>query len=212
MRRGTKPSKAKVESKRPEAPKSRKSEGSRVRDLEERLAEAREQQAATAEILRVISQSPTDVVPIFNTIAESAWRLCAATRAAVYRFDGSLVHFGAHHGYSAEALAIARALSPSPPDRSRAATRAIIDRTVVHIPDVFEDTEHRQPDLARAVGVRSLLGVPMLRDGEPLGAIVVGREDPGPFSEDQIALLRTFADQAVIAIENVRLFTELEAR
>jgi signal transduction histidine kinase/putative methionine-R-sulfoxide reductase with GAF domain len=176
------------------------------------LTEALDQKTATAEILRVISGSPTDVVPIFATIAESAWRLCAATRAAVYRFEGGLVHFVAHHGYSAEAVAIARALSPSPPTRDRAATRAIFDRTVVHIPDVFEDAEHHQPDLARAAGVRSLLGVPMLRDGEPLGAIVVGRGDPGPFSEGQIALLQTFADQAVIAIENVRLFTELQEK
>ena len=181
MRRGAKPTKARVESKRPAAPKPPKSDDARVRDLEKRLAEAQgreteglkreaeaqEQQAATAEILGVISQSPTDVAPIFDTIAESAWRLCAATRAAVYRVHGGLVHFVAHHGYSVEALAIARALSPSPPDRSRATTRAIVDRTVVHIPDVFEDTEHRQPDLARAVGVRSLLRVPMLRDGEP---------------------------------------------
>jgi two-component system NtrC family sensor kinase len=233
MRRGSKPSKAKVERERSEPPESRKSESSSVRDLEERLAEALKREAeaqgrlqtrnrelaealeretATSEILRVISGSPTDVAPIFDTIAERAWRLCGATRAAVYRFDGSLVHFVAHHGYSAEALGIARALSPSPPDRSRAATRAIIDRTVVHIPDVFEDTEHRQPDLARAVGVRSLLGVPMLRNGEPLGAFFVGREHPGPFSDGQIALLQTFADQAVIAIENVRLFKELQER
>ena len=174
--------------------------------------EALERQTATAEILKVISSSPTDVQPVFDTIAENAWRLCAATRAAVYRFDGGLVHFVAHHGYSAEALAIARGLSPSPPDRNRAATRAIVDRTVVHIPDVLTDPEHRHPDLARAVGVRSLLGVPMLRNGEPLGAVFVGRGDPGTFSEGQINLLKAFADQAVIAIENVRLFTELEAR
>ena len=176
------------------------------------LTEALEQQTATSEILGVISGSPTDVTPIFDTIAESAWRLCAATRAAVYRFEGGLVHFVAHHGYPAEALAVARGLSPAPPDRARAATRAIFDRTVVHIPDVFEDAEHRQPDLARAVGVRSLLAVPMLRDGEPLGSVVVGRGEPGPFSESQIALLQTFADQAVIAIENVRLFTELQEK
>ena len=184
----------------------------RVERLTGELNESLEQQTATAEILRVISGSPTDVAPIFDTIAESAWRLCAATRAAVYRFDGALVHFVAHHGYPDEALAIVRTRSPSPPDRSLAVTRAILDRTVVHIPDVFEDTEHRQPDLARAVGVRSLLSVPMLRDGEALGAIVVGRGDPGPFSGGQIALLQTFADQAVIAIENVRLFNELQEK
>src|SRR5262249_55112376 len=92
------------------------------------------------------------------------------------------------------------------------AGRAILGRTVIHLPDIELDQEFRHPELPRAVGFRSVLSVPMLRDSVPLGAISVARAEPGPFSDNQIDLLKTFANQAVIAIENVRLFKELEAR
>jgi signal transduction histidine kinase len=176
------------------------------------ITEALEQQTATSEILRVISSSPTDITPIFDAIAESAWRLCGATISAVYRFDGALVHFIAHHGFTPEALAIARARFPSPPERGNVASRAIFERAVAHVHDVNEDPDHRAGDYARALGIRNLLGVPMLLDGQPVGAVVVGRAEPGRFSDSQVGLLQTFADQAVIAIENVRLFRELDAR
>src|SRR5262249_19057718 len=124
------------------------------------LTETLEQQTATSEILRVISSSPTDIAPIFDAIAENAWRLCNATVPAVYRFDGTLVHFIAHHGFTPDALAIARRRFPSPPDRGNVASRAIFERAIVHLRDVETDPDHHAGDYARALGIRNLLGVP----------------------------------------------------
>jgi GAF domain-containing protein/DNA-binding response OmpR family regulator len=174
------------------------------------LSESLEQQTATAEILRVISSSPTDVQPVFDTIAEHAWRLCDATVSGVCRFDGELVHVVAL-GNVAPDSAIARAF-PMPANRRSGAARAVATGQVVHIPDVFEDPDHGVAEQAAGSGFRSTLGVPMLRDGVAIGSIVVGRGRPGPYSGRHIDLLKTFADQAVIAIENVRLFTELQSR
>jgi GAF domain-containing protein len=175
------------------------------------LTEALEQQTATSDILRVISSSPTDVQPVFDAIARDAMRLCNADYSVVGKFDGELLHLVAHELVRPEGVQALLRLFPMRPDRSTTSSRAILDRAVVHIPDVLED-----PDYSRtaALGIRnrSTLGVPMLRDGSPIGAISVGRFEPKPFSEKQIALVKTFADQAVIAIENVRLFTELDAR
>jgi signal transduction histidine kinase len=214
MRRGGKPAKAKVEAKLPVARKSPKNEGSRVRDLEKRLAEALEQQTATSEILSVIASSPTDVEPVFHTIVESAVRLCAAALGAMYHYDGHLIHFGAHHGYTPAALELVHRVFPAPAEQTSLVGRVILNRRVVHVPAY--DTEADIPDLHRkffeVVGIRGSLAVPMLRKGEPIGAIAVWREESGPFADKQIAFLQTFADQAVIAIENVRLFTELQEK
>src|SRR4029453_7935992 len=166
------------------------------------LSEALEQQTATAEILRVISRSPADVQPVFDTIVKSAVRLCSAFIGDVYRFEGGMVHFVAQHNFTPEALEITRRLFPAPPNRSSATARSILDSTVVHIPDVHRDPEYRTQDWASAAGIRSVLSVPMLRTGTTIGAITVARLETGPFSDKQIALLQTFADQAVIAIEN----------
>ncbi len=175
------------------------------------LTEALEQQTATSEILRIISSSPTDIQPIFDTIVQSAVRLCDGLYSVVIRFDGELMHIGASYNYTPEVLQAVRQMYPMPPSRQQLSGRVILTRAVVHIEDVLDDLEYRQ-HVARAGGWRAMLGVPMLREGNPIGMIGVLRGQPGPFSETQIELLKTFADQAVIAIENVRLFTELQQK
>jgi signal transduction histidine kinase len=175
------------------------------------LTEALGQQTATSEILRVISSSPTDLQPVFDAIAERAMHLCGASSAGVSRFDGELVHQVALANTSPEAAAAVRSAFPMPPSSRSAAARAILTGGLAHIPDVLEDPEYGMPPQAQAT-FRSIVAVPMLHQGQAIGAVAVGRPLPGPFSERQIALLQTFADQAVIAIENVRLFTELQTR
>src|SRR5207253_3152934 len=175
------------------------------------LTEALEQQTATANILRVISSSPTDVQPVFDTIVRSAKQLCNARFGVLHRFDGEQLHLAAHD-VTAEVLEVLRRAYPMRPSRSQISGRAILTRAVAEIRDVREDPEYQQ-DMAAAGDWRSLLAVPMLRaDRSPIGTIVVQRSEPGSFAASHIEMLKTFADQAVIAIENVRLFRELEAR
>ena len=179
----------------------------RNRDLTESL----EQQTATSEILRAISQSQSDVQPVFEAIATSAQKLCEATFAVVYKFDGELVHVAAAQGVNA-GIEVFRQFYPMALTRDSATTRAILTRAIAYIPDIEQDPEYRLQSLAQTVGFRSVVAVPMLRDGGPIGAISVTGAEPVMFSERQIAMLQTFADQAVIAIENTRLFNELESR
>jgi GAF domain-containing protein len=176
----------------------------RTRERDETL----EQQAATSEVLRVIRRSPTDVQPVFDMIAESAAKLCAAEFCFVYRFDGQLLHFVAHHSVAPEVLEINRRAYPQAPSRNSVAARAILEKIVVQIPDVHADADYALGELAAVCGYRSAIGIPILRDGLPVGSIAIARAQIGLFPERQIELLKTFADQAVIAIENVRLFNE----
>jgi len=175
------------------------------------LTEALEQQTATAELLRVISRSPTDVQPVFDAIAHEVVRLCGASYSVVTRFDGELLHLAALEHVRPEGVEAVKQAFPSRPSRITTTTRAILERAVVHVPDVLEDPEYDK-SVAAGVRNRSTLAVPMLHNGEPIGTISVGRLAPQPFTDEQIGLLQTFADQAVIAVENVRLFRELQAR
>ena len=177
------------------------------------LTEALEQQTATSEILRVISSSPTDVQPVFVTIARSAVRTVRrAHRRPVSVRRGPSASRGASRSAPPRRWRRFNGLYPMRPTRAQASGRAILDRAVAEIPDVRDDAEYQQ-DMAVQTGWQSLLGVPMLRgDGSPIGVIVIQRAVPGPFAAGHVELLKTFADQAVIAVENVRLFTELDAR
>jgi GAF domain-containing protein/DNA-binding response OmpR family regulator len=173
------------------------------------LSEALEYQTATGEVLNVISRSPSNVQPVFDMIAESAWRLCHAQFCFVYQFDGQLLHFIAHHGLTPELVEMNRRNYPAPPSRKHVVPRAILAREVVQIPDVDADAEYALGSLAAAGGYRSAVGVPILREGIPIGGIGVTRAQPGLLPAKQVELLKTFADQAAIAIDNARLLNEL---
>jgi len=174
----------------------------RTRDLSESL----EQQTATSEVLGVISSSVTDAQPVFDMIADSAARLCEAQFCFVYRFDGELLHFVAHRSVTPDVLEMNRRAYPAPPTRNSVASRAILERRIVQVPDVRADPEYGLAEMAAIAGYRSAVAVPIMRDGVPVGCIAVTRAQVGLLPDRQIDLLKTFADQAVIAIENTRLF------
>jgi GAF domain-containing protein len=172
------------------------------------VTEALEHQTATSEVLNVISRSPTNAQPVFDAIVASAARLCEAVFSVVWRYDGDLLHYAASHNFTPEVHNRLLQTYPKRPDRSLAAGRAILDGTLAHVPDLLADPAYAH-EFAMAGNWRASVAVPMLRDGKSVGAISVGKAEAVPFSERQIQLLTTFADQAVIAVENVRLFDEL---
>jgi signal transduction histidine kinase len=186
----------------------------KVATLEAELAAARRDLAATSEILRAMLGSPTDPEPVFRAIVDSVAELTGAALAGVFRFDGKLLHFVAGRSPMPGAVEAYRQLFPRPLAPGTPVARAILERRVMHVPDV--ETEPSISDEARARfragGIRSNVQVPMICDNVAIGLIGVGRTIPGPFSDEQIELLKTFADQAVIAIENVRLFHEIQQK
>jgi GAF domain-containing protein/anti-sigma regulatory factor (Ser/Thr protein kinase) len=182
------------------------------KELQERNAELREaleHQTATAEVLGIISRSPMDVQPVFDAIVRSATRLCDASFGSAHRFDGQIITLDAHQNFTPEQIEMSEQRFPTPAMRGTAVGRAVLDRHVVHIEDVRDDPEYVFFGDQSNLGYRTVLAVPLLKDGVPIGALGMWRREVKPFSENQIALVRTFADQAVIAIENVRLFQEL---
>src|SRR5215468_1412181 len=189
-----------------------KNQGGRVGDLEERLAEALkreaealERQRATADILKVISSSPTDAQPVFDAIAANAARLCSANDAQVLRVEGNTLRLVAAVGEPA--MPSVRQLT-----RGHLVGRAAIDRQTIHLPTFAQALAEYPETSGPQFGTQSALAVPLLREGVALGVIRISRTEVRPFTDGQIALMETFADQAVIAIENVRLFKELEGR
>jgi signal transduction histidine kinase len=170
--------------------------------------EALEQQTVTSDILRVLASSPTDLRPVLDAVVQDASRLCGATNVSLYQVEGGLMRKVAEHGPPLTALSVGET---RPISRTYVSGRAIVDRTIIHLPDHQSAEAAREyPDARRDTGIRTTIGVPLLREGVAIGAFTAYRTESRPFAEREISLLRIFADQAVIAIENVRLFKELE--
>ncbi len=176
------------------------------------LRQSLQQQTASADVLKVISSSPTDVKPVFDTIGERAKELCDAEVSVVSMVRGDLIELVAVHGVSAEGVEAVRRVYPMRRDNETITARAVRTGNIVHVSDVLADPQYETKHAARVAGFRACLGVPMVREGQVIGTIFVARTEPGYFAELQVQLLKIFADQAVIAIGNVQLFDEVEAR
>jgi GAF domain-containing protein len=181
-----------------------------LQDRNRDLTEALEQQTATSEVLRVIASSPTELQPVLDTLIANAVKLSGATKGHVRQVEGEFHRVVAHYGESPERISFLRA-NPLPASPDTPTGRALVERRPIHVLDVQLETGPHI-SLARQTGARTMLAAPLLREETPIGGIIIWREFVEPFTERQIELVKTFADQAVIAIENVRLFKELEDR
>jgi two-component system, NtrC family, sensor kinase len=177
----------------------------RTRDLSESL----QQQTATADVLKVISRSTFDLKSVLQTLVESAARLCEADKATITRQINGVFFFTEVHGFSPEFAEYIKDV-PIKPERGMAAGRALLEGKIVHIADVLADSNYTWAEAQRLGRFRTILGVPMLREGVPIGVLALHRSEVRPFTDKQIELVSTFADQAAIAIENVRLFEEIQ--
>jgi signal transduction histidine kinase len=184
-----------------------------LQDKNAAVTEALARQTATAEVLRIISSSPTNLQPVFDSIVRNAVNLCGAAFGGLHRLDGERITLDAQFGMTADEFAfLRREIFPLPLSRGSVTGRAILDRAVAHIRDIREDPDFRTPRLKTMESYRTVLAVPLTREGSPIGALALWRPEVKPFSESEIGLVQTFADQAVIAIENVRLFNELQQK
>ena len=175
------------------------------------LRKSLQQQTATADVLKVISRSTFDLQTVLNTLVQSAARLCEADMASINREKGAAYQQIANYGHSPELQAYMDS-HPIPAGHASVVGRTVMEGGIVHIHDVMADPGYKMTEAAILGGIRTMLGVPLLREGTPIGVIVLQRKAIRPFTEKQIELVETFADQAVIAIENVRLFESVETR
>jgi len=182
-----------------------------LRQRTDDLAESLRQQTATADVLKVISRSTFDLPTVLQTLVESAARLCDADKATITRQKDGVFYRAEAYGFSREFIEFVQKV-PVVPERGTATGRALLEGRVVHIPDVQTDPDYTWAEARRLGGYRTVLGVPMLREGVPIGVLALTRSQVRPFSDRQIELVTTFADQAAIAIENVRLFEDVQAR